>query len=71
MNVRQLKDCLNKLPADMDDAVVILQKDGEGNSYSPLDNVFTATYIPKSTWCGELSDDLDQKLNCIVFVPTN
>ena len=41
---------INNLPDDME---VILQKDSEGNGYSPLCDVDTdAVYIPDSTWSG-------------------
>lgn len=42
---------------------VIVQKDSEGNHYSPLSDVETDAYIPETTWFGErklerLTDDL-------------
>ncbi len=52
MKIKELKELLETLPDDMD---VILQKDSEGNGYSPLaggDN--EAVYIPNSTWSGEV-----------------
>lgn len=47
---------LIKLLKDSDsNAEVILQKDGEGNGYSPLSGVDTdAVYIPETTWSGEV-----------------
>jgi hypothetical protein len=37
------------------DADVILQKDSEGNGYSPLSDVYTnSVYIPDTTWSGEV-----------------
>ena len=42
------------LEADMD-AEVIIQKDAEGNAYSPLDGAVTNTvYIPESKCSGEV-----------------
>lgn len=50
MNIKELKEVIANLPDEME---VILQKDSEGNGYSPLycadpDSV----YIPDSTWSG-------------------
>ena len=52
MNVRELKETLEDLPDDME---IILQKDGEGNGYSPLAVADPdCIYIPETTWCGEV-----------------
>ncbi len=47
------------------DRVVIVQKDAEGNGFSPLDEVegSNCAYVPETTWSGEwklqeLTDDL-------------
>jgi hypothetical protein len=48
MNVKELKLALAGLPDDME---IILQKDGEGNDYSPLAETDTnAIYIPNTSW---------------------
>ena len=36
------------------DRIVICQKDAEGNGYSPLHSVTRVTYVPDSTWSGEV-----------------
>lgn len=53
-----LRDLLAEVP---DDTPVILQKDAEGNSYSPLSSVDTTDYVyePESTWSGEVRDTMD------------
>lgn len=52
MNVKELKEAIDSLPDDMQ---VILQKDAEGNGYSPLEGVDTeCIYIAHSTWDGEV-----------------
>lgn len=52
MNVKDLKEAIENLPDDME---VIMQKDSEGNGYSPLSNVNSdAVYIPETTWFGEV-----------------
>lgn len=53
MTVGQLKKLLAALP---DNLVVIMQKDAEGNGYSPLSDVdgINNVYVPDSTWSGEV-----------------
>lgn len=54
MTVKELIEELQELPPD---AVVILQKDGEGNGYSPLYCVDPeCIYEPDSTWSGTIYD---------------
>ena len=51
MTVKELKEAIANLPDEM---VVVLQKDSEGNGYSPLSDVDPdAVYIPKTTWSGD------------------
>ena len=52
MKVGDLIKQLQNLPEDMD---IILQKDSEGNGYSPLEGLDSdAIYIPETTWSGEV-----------------
>lgn len=52
MTVKELKEAIADLPDDME---VILQKDAEGNGYSPLYRASSnAVYIPETTWYGEV-----------------
>lgn len=52
MTVKELKAELKNLPDDME---VILQKDSEGNGYSPLAGADAeAVYVPDSTWSGDV-----------------
>lgn len=53
-----LRARLERVP---DDTPVILQKDAEGNGYSPLSNVETEGYVyePDSTYSGEVHDTED------------
>jgi len=54
MKVSELKQAIADLPDDME---VILQKDAEGNGYSPLSGADAdAVYRPDSTWSGEVYD---------------
>ena len=52
MTVAELIEELRKLPPESE---VILQKDSEGNGYSPLHAVDgNAIYKPDTTWSGEV-----------------
>lgn len=52
MTVRELKNLIDILPDDME---VIIQKDGEGNDFSPLAGVdYNSVYIPENTWSGNV-----------------
>lgn len=52
LTIKELKAQLADLPDDM---LVILQKDAEGNGYSPLEDVdgYNNVYVPDSTWSGD------------------
>ena len=50
MNVKELREFIKDLPDDME---IILQKDGEGNGYSPLACAdIDCVYIPNTTYSG-------------------
>jgi hypothetical protein len=52
MNVKELKEAIANLPDAME---VVLQKDSEGNGYSPLDGTDpNAVYVPDNTWSGDV-----------------
>lgn len=52
MKVKELKKLLEKVD---DNRIVILQKDGEGNGYSPLEGISDEeNYKADSTWSGEV-----------------
>ena len=51
MTVKELKEAIASLPDEME---VVLQKDSEGNGYSPLAGVDPdAVYIAETTWYGD------------------
>lgn len=51
MTIRELKESIANLPDDM---AVILQKDSEGNGYSPLAAADPdVVYVPDSTYSGK------------------
>lgn len=52
MKVSELIEALKDLPPEME---VILQKDAEGNGYSPLSGVDPdAIYMEETSWSGEV-----------------
>lgn len=54
MNVKELKEILAYLPDDME---ITLQKDSEGNGYSPLFGADPdAVYIPANSYSGDVYD---------------
>ena len=79
MTVRQLIEALSRCPNP--DAIVILQKDAEGNGFSPLrdeasnDVSIVEGYVADSTWSGEVHDPDEMEPGdytpCIVLVPIN
>jgi len=57
-----VKELIEKLEIEDLDRVVIMQKDGEGNGYSPLDDMWTGSYAAITSYFGragleELTDD--------------
>lgn len=48
-----VKDLRVALDGFADDLLVVLQKDAEGNGYSPLSNAGEAMYVAETTWHGE------------------
>jgi hypothetical protein len=51
MKVKTLLDLLKEVDPDRK---VIMSKDSEGNSYSPLYSIWFGAYRPESTWGGEV-----------------
>jgi predicted Abi (CAAX) family protease len=52
MKIIDLKKIIEHLPDDME---IIIQKDSEGNDFSPLSEVDdNCIYIPDSTWSGDV-----------------
>ena len=75
--VKELIEILSSLPGD---SVVVLQKDSEGNGYSPLAGAEAAKYIPENTYSGEVpcQEDVDDgeyegqdMMDCVVIHPIN
>ena len=61
MKVRELVELLQGEPNQ--DREVVMAKDGEGNSYSPLHGTWCGKYRAESTWSGEVGlEGLDDEL---------
>lgn len=71
MTVRELIDELQKVESER---IVILQKDAEGNAYSPISGIDYEglTYVADNTWSGEVLDDHSSGgIPCVVVFPIN
>jgi hypothetical protein len=77
MTIKDLLAALKGLPGDMQ---IVLSKDGEGNSFSPLEDIATGIYTANSTWSGDFTtwaDDAGEEeipeadCNAVCFWPTN
>jgi hypothetical protein len=53
------------LGAFSDDAEVVLSKDGEGNSFSPLSDLSRGRYVADTTWCGEFHGSDEGETCCL------
>jgi len=83
----KVKDLIAKLVTLNGNMELIMQKDGEGNAFSPLEGIDDSyVYIPDSTWGGEVftlnrDDDPDMndeewealngKPRCVILYPVN
>ncbi len=60
-----VKELIEMLKGFEPDRVVVMAKDGEGNSYSPLHGAWTGRYRADTTWYGEVGleglDDEDRE----------
>lgn len=71
MKVKELQKLLKTKDGEME---VILQKDAEGNGFSPLEDVYEAAYEPDNSWSGWVIDDDDVDEDddfVVVLVPIN
>lgn len=73
MNIKELIEAIKNLNPETE---VIVQKDSEGNGFSPLCDVYDMFYMPDNTWQGEVYDKNDpdrdmRAIPCIVLCPTN
>jgi hypothetical protein len=47
-----VKELIKLLQEQNQDAIVVMAKDAEGNSYSPISSLWGGAYLPDSTWSG-------------------
>ena len=50
MNIGELKEYIKDLPDDME---IVVQKDAEGNGYTPMHCADLGWYVPETTWYGD------------------
>lgn len=76
LRVKALREALERFPDDM---LVVMSKDGEGNSFSPLADMGAGVYEPDSTWSGDFQTHNPEgtrripvkKRNALCLWPTN
>lgn len=51
MKVNELISLLEKV--ENKERIVVMSKDGEGNSFSPISDIAEDAYLAESTWAGE------------------
>ena len=69
MTVKQLIKKLQDLPQN---ALVVMSKDSEGNSFSPLSEGSTEWYVPDSSYSGDLVEEKEKGAKqAVVLWPTN
>jgi hypothetical protein len=56
-DIMRVKDLIKELKKIDPEARIIIQKDGEGNGYSPLAGIdYDVVYVPTSSYSGEIYD---------------
>ncbi len=61
-----IKELIEQLKTFDQNLKVIMSKDGEGNNYSPLDDIGIGVYTPECTWSGDFypkpdADDVESR----------
>ena len=71
----KIKDVLDVLSKENPDALVILSRDGEGNSFSPLADWSRQGYSSSTPWSGVITGPEDEsegdEVECICLWPTS
>jgi hypothetical protein len=77
MTIKDLRMALGGLPDSMQ---IVVSKDAEGNSFSPLEDIAIGIYTADSTWSGDFTswaDDAGEEeipegeCNTVCFWPVN
>lgn len=70
MTVDELIEALQEISDnDCGDCMIIIQKDAEGNNYSPLSSIDEDGYVAETKWSGYTDPSSD--VHVIVLVPRN
>lgn len=70
----RVRELIEQLVLHDPERLVILAKDAEGNSFSPLVESHTAYYLEMTTWSGDIQDEDEHNASsvpCVVLWPTN
>lgn len=54
MKIRELIDLLNRYDPETE---VVVSRDSEGNSFSPVDGYSDGIYVADNTWSGEMYEE--------------
>jgi len=70
MKVKDLQKILSSLNPELD---IILQKDSEGNGFSPLRDYKLGSYYAYNAWSGEVVEEqlIGDVIPVIVLIPAN
>jgi len=71
LTVKELKEILEATP---DHYLIVLSSDSEGNNYSPAYSTAICSYVPDTTWYGDILDEeyeTEENRNALVIWPTN
>ena len=74
LDIRTCGELMDYLATQPRDRPVVLEKDAEGNGYSPLAGAGELTYLPTSTWSGEIvspDEDYEGSVRVVVLGPVN
>lgn len=67
-----VKQLIEKLQKFNPDAMIVMSRDAEGNSYSPAQSVEPAFYVEEKPWHGYLAEEaVAGTTEAVVFWPTN
>jgi hypothetical protein len=64
LTVGDLKRIIGGLPDHLE---VIVSKDAEGNSYSPMEGVYKGIYEPETKWSGDFIGDEEDPEAIAIF----
>lgn len=67
----KIKDLIKELSEVNPELEVVMSKDAEGNSFSPLSDIGICKYTAETTWYGEVDNCKKGKENAVCLWPVN